>query len=974
MAVTAASLVVKVRADTSDAERSLRTFHGQLNQQAGSMARSFDGLKSAIAGFAGGLGGMAALTGLQNMAGFVQGIGQQALSTYAYTERLRMSLQSMTAKEFVQNGQAANMAEGLAMATDRAKELEEWVRKVAIASPFGREDVADALRMGMAYGFNSEQAQRLTEAMIDFTTATGQSGQVMGRATLALGQIQARGKLTAQELNQLSEAGINARQILADAFGVSTSAIMEMIEKGLVPANVAVETITASLERDFGGAASRSAETVDGLLNSLGDLKDTTLENLFGPSFDSAFKPALQEVVDLLKDQGFQDGVKLLGGELGKVAGLTLDSVTEQVERMVTALTAPTIEGTGWIQALAGLTGAQIEVTPILGPNPPTIGPIPAIAGVDTVEWNQDNFGKGEYEAEAGVVKVNWTGNEKDGEVGFVYDAEAGIRKVNWYGGDDFGDNTGFHFVYDAEAQIVKVGMGKDEDKLFQVKFTGNWREGTLVKMTEEAVAQMSAALNQTWEATVTLLPDTAPILDALAKPFKALIEWVNPEPDVRASGTNRRTGSTPTPTYTEDNLPIDITRPYDTYGVPTRARGDRAFMGGWAIVGERGPELLNLPGGTQILSNADTRKLIEAGLPGFADGTTALDPDTLKKAGAAYASGDIATYKALLGLTDAVQENTKSQKTSSKAFEQALGNVEGLFGTSRVTGQQMELASMGVPQDFADNYLRRLTDEVMNGVDWEGVDIQDAASRAGIDPNLPAEAILELFKQAWSDSSLFANSENLDLIDKGAVEASIKRQQDSMQGQANIMAMFGLTDENLTGQIEGLGAALASGLNGAIKPEDFTAAGATAFSGMGAAFSDENVAEGAMTNAASAMQSAMSAPSVASAWFDAGRSAWESFNSGFGPAAPAGGATGSGATPPTGAPRFALGGIAPGGMAWVGENGPELVDLPAGATVYDAQTSRRMGGPMIVVNATVRNDLDMRQLIWEVKRELKRG
>ncbi len=36
---------------------------------------------------------------------------------------------------------------------------------------------------------------------------------------------------------------------------------------------------------------------------------------------------------------------------------------------------------------------------------------------------------------------------------------------------------------------------------------------------------------------------------------------------------------------------------------------------------------------------------------------------------------------------------------------------------------------------------------------------------------------------------------------------------------------------------------------------------------------------------------------------------------------------------------------FAPGGRAWVGENGPELVDLPRGAKVYSAQMSQRMAG-----------------------------
>ena len=41
------------------------------------------------------------------------------------------------------------------------------------------------------------------------------------------------------------------------------------------------------------------------------------------------------------------------------------------------------------------------------------------------------------------------------------------------------------------------------------------------------------------------------------------------------------------------------------------------------------------------------------------------------------------------------------------------------------------------------------------------------------------------------------------------------------------------------------------------------------------------------------------------------------------------------------GYPGYASGGISGGGLTWVGERGPELVNLPRGAQVHDAQTSQ---------------------------------
>ena len=49
------------------------------------------------------------------------------------------------------------------------------------------------------------------------------------------------------------------------------------------------------------------------------------------------------------------------------------------------------------------------------------------------------------------------------------------------------------------------------------------------------------------------------------------------------------------------------------------------------------------------------------------------------------------------------------------------------------------------------------------------------------------------------------------------------------------------------------------------------------------------------------------------------------------------------------GIPSFARGGRHRGGPAWVGENGPEIVDFDGPAQIYDAATSRRMGNSVAV-------------------------
>lgn len=142
-----------------------------------------------------------------------------------------------------------------------------------------------------------------------------------------------------------------------------------------------------------------------------------------------------------------------------------------------------------------------------------------------------------------------------------------------------------------------------------------------------------------------------------------------------------------------------------------------------------------------------------------------------------------------------AEKEWAKAAKSTARTWGNeitgVLKSVPGLFDSSEVTQEDMNAAAAGRYVEKADEYLRRLRDEVFNGKDYEGVDIRDAAERAGIDPSLPVEEIFRQFEEAWNDSSLFADGLNLDLINADAVQAAIDREKKSGKGEQAILSYF---------------------------------------------------------------------------------------------------------------------------------------------------------------------------------------
>lgn len=63
---------------------------------------------------------------------------------------------------------------------------------------------------------------------------------------------------------------------------------------------------------------------------------------------------------------------------------------------------------------------------------------------------------------------------------------------------------------------------------------------------------------------------------------------------------------------------------------------------------------------------------------------------------------------------------------------------------------------------------------------------------------------------------------------------------------------------------------------------------------------------------------------------------------------------------------HYASGGVARGGTAWVGENGPELVNLPAGARVYNNEESKQIAGGN-TYNITMNCDLSKMKSVNDV-------
>jgi len=146
-----------------------------------------------------------------------------------------------------------------ALTDGRGHETLERINAWAMEMPVNTVEAVNAFTMMQAMGLNPTIEKM--ETLVDVTAIFG--NDAMPRVARALGQMQTLGRLSAEELNQMSEAGINARKYLTEAFG----ATVEEIQKAKIPIEQVIDAIWQGLDADYSGAARKARTTWAGLVN-----------------------------------------------------------------------------------------------------------------------------------------------------------------------------------------------------------------------------------------------------------------------------------------------------------------------------------------------------------------------------------------------------------------------------------------------------------------------------------------------------------------------------------------------------------------------------------------------------------------------------------------------------------------------------------------------------------------------------------
>jgi len=188
---------------------------------------------------------------------------------------------SVAALKMANSMEQASMAFKTMMgSSDAAKIHLEDLKKFAAQTPFEFADLVLASKRMQALGFTADQVIPSLRSIGNAAAALGSGKEGIDRITTALGQMMAKGKVQAEEMRQLAEAGIPAWKILAATLNTDVAGAMKLVEQRAVDASVAVPALLAGMTQKFGGLMEQQMQTIGGMWSNLKDQIGFTLADI----------------------------------------------------------------------------------------------------------------------------------------------------------------------------------------------------------------------------------------------------------------------------------------------------------------------------------------------------------------------------------------------------------------------------------------------------------------------------------------------------------------------------------------------------------------------------------------------------------------------------------------------------------------------------------------------------------------------
>lgn len=550
---------------------------GGLVEEIDSVSTALDEASSQGGSFAGSIGDVGGGIG-----DFVSGIGMAGMQVQMFTSTVEQVGQALLGPaETAETTQLAFTT--LMHSASGAKQEMQSLNTFASGTPMQTQWVDDAASKILAFGGK-------TQTIIPEITAIGDSLSGLGKLSEAnlnsmvdvFGKVSAAGKLTGGDMMQLSDAGIPAWQALSSSMGLPIPELQKMVSSGLIPASKALPALEQGMEKVFGGGMAKQANTFSGLTSTLASNWQIAMAAMATPALKE-LEPELSKLGTALSSPAFQNFATVAGQGIGQA----LTTIVTGIGNAVTAgqgfahflqsnqtamdafeafiVGASVAIGVGLVAAFIGWAIAMvpvvIETLAIAAPYL-LIGALVGLVVFGIIETIQ-----------------HWS------EISKAL-TSAWSTSTHAIGGFFSGLGTDLHaIVNDIIGFFRKWGLDILEIMMGPV--------GLIMHFWQPITGFFQGIMGDIGDAFSGLGTMVHGVWDGIGADIKLAINGVIGLIDDFIGGIDS-IGIHVGPVNIQPNIPE----------IPYLASGTPNFAGGWAIVGENGPEMVNLPGGSQVIPN----------------------------------------------------------------------------------------------------------------------------------------------------------------------------------------------------------------------------------------------------------------------------------------------------------------------------------------------------------------------------------
>lgn len=243
---------------------------------------------------------------------------------------------------------------------EKADQVISDLNKFSAVTPFTSDQVVQAGKQLLAFGLEAEDLQETLRAVGDVSAGTGKD---FNELASIYGKAMTSGKIQAEELNQLTEAGIPIIDELAKNMNVAKEDIKDMGSQGLISfedLEKAFQTMTGEGGKFF-NLMEKQSKTAAGLMSTLqGTVQQVGAE--ISEQMLNAAKPALEAVVNATS--ALLDAWNSLDDDTKELIGTLVLAVGT-----IGLLGAGIIAGqVAWSAAMAAMAASNVVFMSTLGP------------------------------------------------------------------------------------------------------------------------------------------------------------------------------------------------------------------------------------------------------------------------------------------------------------------------------------------------------------------------------------------------------------------------------------------------------------------------------------------------------------------------------------------------------------------------------------------------------------------------------